>query len=164
MYFGQRWWWVWFSPLGPASLRSFRSFHFSQIVSRSLTGLLIGRGSSCCWSHPRRQQPFCLASQAFGTSPESEASKHKCHGLRCNHCQSYFLLHENDIMRLLWVLHFIQSYMMDEKDVYAWDKKLTKVDSCRLLFFRCFLCFFPSPFSPFSSFRPFCGTAWDQHR
>ena len=66
------------SPLGPASFRSFPC-HFSQIVWQSLTDLWIGRGSSCCWIH-RPPLQFCPVSQAFWTSPESEASKHKCQG------------------------------------------------------------------------------------
>ena len=55
------------------------------------------------------------------------------------------------------ILHMLIRMMCE-----AWTK-LTKVDSCRLLFFLCFLCFFPSP-SPSSFFPcPFCGTACDQH-
>ena len=134
------------SPLVPVAFRSF-PFHFSQIVSQSSTGLSSGRGSSCCWSHPPPLQPCCPSSQAFGTSPESEASKHECQGLKCTQ-QLHFV--ESKVTRVIRMIR------------KAWTK-LTKVDSCRLLFFRCFLCFFPSTSS--SSFFPcpFCGTACHQH-
>ena len=42
---------------------------------------------------------------------------------------------------------------------YGYKKKLTKVDSCRLLFFLCFLCFFPSSPSSFPPCCPFRGAA-----
>ena len=42
---------------------------------------------------------------------------------------------------------------------YGYKKKLTKVDSCRLLFFLCFLCFFPSSPSSFPPWCPFRGAA-----
>ena len=137
--------WLIVIPLGLVLFRSF-PFHFSQTVSQSLTGLWIERGSSCCWIHPPPPlQLCCHAFQAFWTSPESETFKHRCQGLKCT---------QIDIANPPFCCWIFQCYMNDE---------LTKVDSCRLLFFRCFLCFFPS-LSP-SSFLPcpFCGTACHQN-